>query len=116
MPDPTSTGEEAGSERRQHARRSIQLRALVLLPDDQLLNGQTVDISAGGACLSTPTQLLVDDECRLQLELEAAGTHRAALLVCRVCYCMPQGDRFRVGLQFVQMNEADAELIAALLR
>ena len=105
----------SGVERRKQARRSVRLRALVLLPDDQLLNGHTIDLSVGGACLSAPHQLLVGDECRLQLELEAVGTKRRALLVSRVCYCVPQGDGFRVGLQFVQVSPEDAQLLEMLL-
>lgn len=105
----------AGSERRRQPRTSIQLRATVLLPDDQLLIGHTIDVSSGGACLSVPEQLVVDDEVRLSLQFEAVGTKHNLLLIARVCYCAPQKQGFRAGLQFVQVAAEDDALLQTLL-
>jgi hypothetical protein len=106
----------ADAERRTQSRSSIRLRATVLLPDDQLLFGHTIDVSIGGCCLSVPTQLLIDDECRLGLEFEAVGMKHNVLLIARVCYCAAQAEGFRAGMQFVQVTPGDAELISELLR
>lgn len=104
-----------GRERRRQARTSIQLRATVLLPDDQLLMAHTIDVSSGGACLSVPVQLVVDDEVRLGLQFEAVGTKHNLLLIARVCYCAAQGQIFRAGVQFVQVAPDDAALLQTLL-
>lgn len=115
-PQIEASKEPDGVDRRKQARSSVRLRATVLLPDDQLLYAHTIDLSVGGACLSVPVQLLVDDECRLGLELEAVGTKHNVLLISRVCYCSPQGDGFRVGVQFLQVDPKDAALVNELLR
>lgn len=110
-----ATNEAAGRERRTQPRTSIQLRATVLLPDDQLLLAHTIDVSSGGACLSVPAQLSAGDEVRLGLHFEAVGTKQDLLLIARVCYCATQGQAFRAGLQFVQVAPGDAELLQTLL-
>jgi hypothetical protein len=103
------------SERRAHHRRSLRMNALVLLPDDDLLAGHTVDLSLGGACLSVPKQLSIGDECRLQLEFEACGIRRNVLLVSQVCYCREGVEGYRVGLQFVQLAPDTAGFLASML-
>lgn len=110
--DRSSTGND---ERRRHPRTSIRLSATVLLPDDELLFAHTIDLSRGGACLSVLKQLLVDDEVRLGLQFGAVGMKQGMLLIARVCYCMPYGDAFRAGLQFVQVSDSDAALLDKLL-
>ena len=116
MASPVEGANEAsGIERRRQPRTSIQLRATVLLPDDQLLMAHTIDLSNGGACLSVPAQLIADDEVRLALQFEAVGIKHNLLLIARVCYCSAQGPAFRAGVQFVQVAQEDAALLGTLL-
>lgn len=115
MPTVSDRSSNNFSERRRHPRTSIRLSATVLLPDDELLYAHTIDVSRGGACLSVPKQLLVDDEVRLGLQFEAVGVKRSMLLIARVCYCLPHGDTFRAGVQFVQVSDSDAALLEKLL-
>ena len=107
--------QELAAERRRQPRTSIRIRATVLLPDDELLYAHTIDVSSGGVCLSVPRQLAVDDEVRLNLQLEAVGTRQNLLLIARVCYCMRHEEGFRAGLQFVQVSPENAMLLEKLL-
>jgi hypothetical protein len=101
--------------RRRNVRKTMRIKALVLLPDDQLLEAHTVDVSLGGACLSVPTPLVVGEECRMQMEFSACGVTRSVLLVSEVCYRTPLEEGFRVGVRFVQLDSDTAAFLTELL-
>jgi len=101
--------------RRRTARKIMRFKALVLLPDDQLLEAHTIDLSLGGACLSVPTPLVVGEECRMQMEFTACGATRSVLLVSEVCYRTQLDDGFRIGVRFVQLDNETATFLTTLL-
>lgn len=101
--------------RRRTARKIMRFKALVLLPDDQLLEAHTIDLSLGGACLSVPTPLVVGEECRMQMEFTACGATRSVLLISEVCYRTPLDDGFRIGVRFVQLDSETATFLTTLL-
>ena len=102
--------------RRRSVRKSVSFKALVLLPDDQLLETHTIDLSLGGACLSVPTPLVIGEECRMQLEFSACGETRSVLLISEVCYRTRIDNGFRVGVRFVQLDTETSTFISMLLR
>jgi hypothetical protein len=57
-----------------------------------------LDISPRGMGLECPEQLTLNSF--VQLQSEGHGTQRMA----RVRYCVPSGERYRVGMEFVQEN------------
>lgn len=101
--------------RRRSARRSLRFKALVLLPDDQLLEAHTIDISLGGACLSVPTPLIVGEECRMQMEFTACGETRSVLLISEVCYRTEVDGAFRIGVRFVGLDEDTSRFLSTLM-
>lgn len=103
-------------ERRHERRKLMRLRADVRLPGSTLLEGNMVDLSRRGAGILAPIKLELGQQCTISVDLSACGTQMALRLVGRVCYCMPSGEDFRVGLQFVQMDESTALLIEDLLK
>jgi hypothetical protein len=102
-------------QRREH-RKLIRLRADVRLPDNSVLEGHTVDLSRRGVGILSPVQLTNGQNCTISLDLTACGENVALRLVGRVCYCMESGNEYRIGLQFVQMDESTALLISELLK
>jgi c-di-GMP-binding flagellar brake protein YcgR len=101
--------------RRRTGRKIVRYKALVLLPDDQLLEAHTIDLSLGGACLSVPTPLVVGEECRMQMELSACGESRRVLLISEVCYRTQLDDGYRVGVRFVQLDQDTESFLTMLL-
>jgi len=104
-------------ERRAGLRRRMQVRARISTASaDEQLDAHTVDLSAGGVSLVCPQQLNPGLHCVVELgtgrpELSDPLTVRAA-----VCYCVGVAPgQFRVGLQFIDLSDADAQLIAAML-
>jgi hypothetical protein len=101
--------------RRRTVRKVMRFKALVLLPDDQLLEAHTIDLSLGGACLSVPTPLVVGEECRMQMEFTACGASRSVLLVSQVCYRTQLDNGFRIGVRFVQLDADTSDFLMTLL-
>jgi hypothetical protein len=102
--------------RRRSVRKTVRFKALVLLPDDQLLEAHTIDLSLGGACLSVPSPLIVGEECRMQMEFTACGETRRVLLITEVCYRTEIEDGYRIGVRFVQLEAETADFLMMLLQ
>jgi hypothetical protein len=103
-------------EQRRERRKLIRLRADVRLPGNSVLEGHTIDLSRRGVGILSPLKLTNGQDCTISLDLTACGESVALRLVGRVCYCMESGPEYRVGLQFVQMDESTALLISELLK
>lgn len=103
-------------EQRRDRRKLIRLRADVRLPGNSVLEGHTVDLSSRGVGILSPVSLSHGQDCTISLDLTACGENVALRLVGRVCYCMESGTEYRVGLQFVQMDESTALLLNELLK
>jgi hypothetical protein len=103
-------------EQRRDRRKLIRLRADVRLPTGTILEGHTVDLSRRGVGIVSPVHLTNGQDCTISLDLTACGENVALRLVGRVCYCMESGSEYRVGLQFVQMDESTALLLSELLK
>jgi PilZ domain len=103
-------------ERRVDRRKIVRLNADVRLPDSKSLESHTIDLSRRGIGLLTSVKLEHGQDCKLLIDLSVCGTPMALRLIGRVCYCAPSGDNFRVGLQFVQMDDDTARLLTDLLK
>jgi c-di-GMP-binding flagellar brake protein YcgR len=103
--------------RRTAYRKSVAMRAQVIVPGQYVLDGYTVDLSSGGVGITVPFELARGQECLVDLELAACGTSSAFHIDAVVRYCFPVGaNQFRAGMQFVGLNEATAAFIAATLK
>ena len=103
--------------RRSTERRSIEVRATIMIPDESaLLEGQTVDLSLGGASITMPFELARGSTCLIDLEFEAFGSSSTFRIPAEVRYCVKMdGGEFRAGVRFGQIDEATTAFITAVL-
>jgi hypothetical protein len=103
-------------ERRLRSRKSIHLRAQIMLMDESLLEGHTVDLSLAGLGLFSPVRIPVGEECAVTFELAACGETRAIRLQALVCYCTPHSANcYRIGMRVINADPATTQLIDILL-
>lgn len=102
-------------ERRIERRHAILVRADIDIPGKVALSGHAVDVSRGGMGLQCPVDVPVGAELTVTVPLEVCGERRVVSLPGRVCYSRKQSDRhFRIGLQFVHLDEATTAFVHAV--
>jgi len=112
----TQQQRSAIDERRASARKVVTLRAQVQLPDQTVLNGQTVDLSHTGVGLFSPRLLQTDQDCRVTIPLSVCGEDLEIKLQARVCYCLEQAKgKYRAGMRFIGIEPGAAKLLDQLL-
>lgn len=105
------------SEQRRTSRKALRLKARILLPNGYELTGQTADISRGGIGFFGPQPVEVGRDCTLVIQIEACGASAELKLVGRVAHCRKQADDcYRVGMQFIRMDEPTAAILCNALR
>lgn len=67
--------------------------------------GETLNLSASGLCLASPTLLRPDDH--LALELTLSNSETPVVAMGRVVWCDPDGEVFRVGICFTWLRDED---------
>ena len=104
-------------EQRRTSRKALRLAAQINLPDGTVLNSQVADISRGGIGFFAPRQIQIGGDCTLLIQIAACGTTAELKLIGRVCHSTKQSeDCYRVGMQFVRMDEATAAILCSALR
>ena len=104
-------------DQRRTSRKALRLCAIIRLSDGTVLNSHTADISREGIGFFSPVALEIDTDCTLNVPIDACGTVAVLTLVGRVVHCRKQSeDLFRIGMQFVRMDEQTAAIICAALR
>lgn len=102
-------------ERRILPRRAILIRANVQIPGKPVLKAHAVDLSRGGLGLQSPVAADIDEEVVVHLPLDVCGERRNVVLTGRVRYCTKQADQhFRIGLQFVHLDDVTAAFVASV--
>ena len=105
------------SDQRRATRKALRLVAQIHLPDGSVLDAQTADISRAGIGFFAPRQIHLGGDCTLLIQIAACGTAAELKLVGRVCHSTKQSDDcYRVGMQFVRMDEATAAILCSALR
>ncbi len=105
------------TEQRRAARKALRLTARILLPDGTELTGRTADISPGGIGFFSPQRVEIGHDCTLSVQIDACGASAHLKLVGRVAHCRKQSeDCFRIGMQFIRMDEATAAILCSALR
>jgi c-di-GMP-binding flagellar brake protein YcgR len=103
-------------ERRVERRDAFAVRAALTILGRSVMPGRTLDVSRGGASMIVPFELALGQICYIDFELEACGDCSAFHIAAEVRYCVELGaNRHRVGMQFRDMDEKTAALIASLL-
>jgi c-di-GMP-binding flagellar brake protein YcgR len=104
-------------EQRRMSRKALRLVAQIRLPNDTVLHGRTADISRGGIGFFCPERIEIGRDCTLMIDIAACGTSAELKLIGRVCHCTKQSeDCYRVGMQFIRMDEATAAILCTALR
>ena len=104
-------------DQRRTSRKELRLSAIIRLHDGSVLNSQTADISREGIGFFAPRELNVGSDCSLSVPIDACGTVAVLKLVGRVVHCRKQSeDVFRIGMQFIRMDEQTAAIVCAALR
>ncbi len=104
-------------EQRRTSRKAMRLVAEIRLPNGTLLNGQTADISRSGIGFFCPSQLDLGGDCTLIIRISACGTDAELKLIGRVCHCTKLSeDCYRIGMQFIRMDEQTASILCSALR
>jgi len=103
------------AERRDERRRVILKRARVELPGTTRLSVHAVDLSRDGVGLQTTMALPVGQELKIILPLEVDGESLSIELFGQVRNCRQYSEtRFRIGVQFVDLDETAASLLQVL--
>lgn len=104
-------------DQRRTSRKELRLSAIIRLSDGSVLNSHTADISREGIGFFAPAALEIGNDCTLNVPIDACGTVAVLTLVGRVVHCRKQSeDLFRIGMQFVRMDEQTAAIVCAALR
>jgi hypothetical protein len=102
----------ACGERRHEPRMPVHAQASVLVAGHRALKGKAVDISSGGVCVTLTKPMQLGASCKLHLKFQSE-LHERVIVVGRVCFCVGQGDHYRIGIHCSGLNEID-ELRQAL--
>lgn len=104
-------------EQRRTSRKSLRLIAQIQLPNGKLLQGQTADISRGGIGFFCSERVELGRDCTLTIHIAACGANAKLRLIGRACHCTKQSeDCYRIGMQFIRMDEATAAILCTALR
>ena len=96
-------------EKRQSHRSPIELAASFGIPESlpDTEEAQTLDVSAGGFCISSPT--MIPDNHPFFLAVDLNNNEQVTIQV-KAVWSKPQGDAFRVGVQIVDdQNSSDVQ-------
>lgn len=91
-------GHRGGGDDRRHARIPEHCVAIVKLPDRREVEGETVDLSSAGVCLTLPEALELGAQYHFHIDRRVAEREQRIDLVGRVCFCISRGDQFRIGI------------------
>ena len=102
------------TEKRQALRKIVRIKTELTLPDSNPIFVNTVDIGQYGMCIiKLPLQLITLQKVRVNFEIVLNGRIQAVGIDARVSYCVfTDDDGFKAGLQFLNLESAEAALIA----
>ena len=104
----------AGDDRRSGERKTFRAPALLRLPDRQIIEVRTFDISVGGIGVVTPMNLRQDAICDIRVRPPLFVEGLEVLLARgRIAHSILSGKEkgFLIGLEFMGLHAAMADLI-----
>ena len=103
------------ADRRTTKRKVLLTHADIELSETEVLSGHAVDISLGGAGLVSPVNLKIGQEVAIGMSLSVCGMSHRISLSGRVAYSVKMGiDRFRIGLQWIHLDDTTESFIHAV--
>jgi hypothetical protein len=76
----------------------------------------SIDIGPGGICILLPDQLTLGEIYKIDVSMFINGRKMDVSSKAKACYCICGSDGFKVGLQFVNLDEASAKTIDQYLK
>lgn len=106
------------SERRSGVRKLVRLSALVEMEGLAPLSVRTVELSPGGAALSSPLNLKPGGRCLVRIALPAQPPQPMLAVRASVVYSVlsQRDDGFRVGIQFQSLGKAEEARLQAFFK
>ena len=104
-------------ERRQHKRVMVDRRAEIVLADGAVLYGTACDISRTGMAVKTDRRVEPGTLLDVSFNLSFQDQIKTFTARCEAIYIGLIGDeeKFRLGLQFVEMGAEEQEMLNAFL-
>jgi hypothetical protein len=77
---------------------------------------QSIDIGVGGICLLMPDQLNLGDVYYIEVSAFINGRKMDITAKGKACYCICGSDGFKIGLQFISLDEASEKTISLYMK
>ena len=109
-----------GSEMRRFKRINYKTQIEIMIPGGRTQRAETIDISLGGVCFSTPIPFKTDKKVKLTLDLlrkkkSISATGRIAWIKRESA--SPRGmQQYKVGVEFVKMTNDEQQLLSEELK
>jgi hypothetical protein len=102
---------------RREQRRTVDVSATISI-NDKVVEARTRDVSRGGMCLVSDTEIPRDTELKIQLvlSLDIDTISEPLLLTGRTIWCTALFGKYQVGVIFVQVNNDRRRFLDLFMR
>lgn len=103
------------SELRQSTRKVLKVPAMLVLDGERPLKVRTLNISASGLGIVSPTLLASGKKGQIHFIVFLGGRKLELSAQIKVVYCVFSEHELKAGVQFVSMGKTVAEALASLM-
>lgn len=103
-------------EQRKAERRLVKVKVLVKLEGGEGILGRTFDLGPSGVGLFLDEPVKQGVPARVSIGLLVNGVVTPMHVQARVQYCIFSAGAYRIGMQFLQMDNATSAMLARFLR
>ena len=105
-----------GAERRVFPRAALHVRVTLTTKEAVSVDARSKDVSIGGLCVMSSRSLPDGVDVIVKFELPLRGKFQKMALPARIVNSVLTGDGYRIGLQFVELDENNSQTIQAFVR
>lgn len=103
-------------EQRRAPRKALHRPATVIVDGSSCPGARTQDVSVGGVCVVLHQQVAPGQVCAVEFDIPVKGRHMKVRGVGKGAYSVCVGvDGFRVGVQFLHIDDASLSAIRAYM-
>ena len=102
-------------EQRKAERKIVKVKALVKLDGGDAIMGRTFDLGASGVGLLLDVPMKDGVKARVSVGLLVNGVVTPMHTQARVQYCIFSNGDYKIGMQFLQLDAANATMLARFL-
>ena len=103
------------TEARHLLRADLRCAATLVMLDETRIEGETVDLSAGGVSVRLAQRLPLAVLCAVRFEAGAKDSYVPLSAIGQIVYVEEDGGAWRTGVKFLQLDAEARETIARLL-